>query len=118
MRQAAPARGEIWYVNLDPVRGHEQTGKRPALVISETTFNRGPAKVVAVLPITSKPRGIISHVEIKPPEGSLKLTSFVMCEQVRTISQERLSKRVGVISSAKLKEIEGILAMLLGIAVS
>ena len=115
MRGTVPARGEIWYVDLNPVRGHEQAGQRPVLVISETAFNRGPAGVVTVLPITSTERGIISHVEIKPPEGSLQRKSFIMCEQIRTISQERLVNHVGVVSLAKQREVEGILKMLLGI---
>jgi len=41
-----PARGEIWLVDLNPTRGHEQAGKRPALVVSVDLFNFGPAELV------------------------------------------------------------------------
>lgn len=48
------ARGEIWLVDLNPVRGHEQAGKRPCLIISVDLFNQGTSGLVVVLPITSK----------------------------------------------------------------
>src|SRR5438128_11466126 len=49
----APIRGEVWLIDLNPVRGHEQAGRRPALVVSDDLFNQGPAGLVIVLPITS-----------------------------------------------------------------
>jgi mRNA interferase MazF len=58
---AAPLRGEIWLVNLDPVQGHEQGGKRPALVVSDDTFNQGPAGLVLVVPNTSRQKSIPIH---------------------------------------------------------
>ena len=45
---AGPARGEVWSVDLDPVRGHEQAGTRPALVVSVDEFNEGPADLVVI----------------------------------------------------------------------
>src|SRR3990170_1190644 len=48
----APGRGEVWMTDLSPVRGHEQAGRRPALIVSDTVFNQGPAGLVIVLPIT------------------------------------------------------------------
>ena len=59
---SAPARGEVWLADLNPVRGHEQAGRRPVLVVSEDLFNRGPAGLAIVLPMTSTLRGIPSHV--------------------------------------------------------
>ena len=66
---ASPARGEVWYVDLNPVRGHEQAGRRPALVISVDRFNRGPAGLAVVLPATSREKGIPFHVEMSPPKA-------------------------------------------------
>ncbi|OYV95604.1 MAG: growth inhibitor PemK, partial [Planctomycetia bacterium 21-64-5] len=54
MTTSQPVRGEVWTVNLDPVRGHEQAGTRPALIVSVNRFNHGPAGLVVVLPITSR----------------------------------------------------------------
>ncbi|MGM0539820.1 MAG: type II toxin-antitoxin system PemK/MazF family toxin [Thermodesulfobacteriota bacterium] len=49
-----PLRGDIWSIDLDSTKGYEQSGKRTGLVLSENTFNLGPAGLVVVLPITSK----------------------------------------------------------------
>ena len=51
---AEARRGEIWWVDLDPTRGHEQAGRRPALVLSVDAFNHGPAGLVVVVPVSSK----------------------------------------------------------------
>ena len=77
MSQAS--RGEIWLVGLDPAKGREQAGMRPALIISVDIFNHGPAELVVVIPITSKAKRIPLHVEIGPPEGGLTMTSFAKC---------------------------------------
>lgn len=110
-----PARGEVWYVNLDPTKGHEQAGTRPALIVSVDTFNNGPAGLVVVLPITSQGKGIPLHVEIKPPEGGLTMRSFIKCEELRCISTERLSKRLGTISERTLEAVEDRIKIVLGI---
>ena len=68
---AEPLRGEVWLVDLNPTRGHEQAGKRPGLIVSVDLFNQGPAGLVVILPITTKAKGIPFHVEINIPEGGL-----------------------------------------------
>jgi mRNA interferase MazF len=108
-----PSPGEVWLVDLDPTRGHEQGGRRPCLVISADPFNHGPADLVIVLPITTRDRGIPSHVRVDPPEAGLRLPSFVKCEEVRSISKDRLSTRWGVISPATLAQVEDRLRLLL-----
>ncbi len=110
-----PSRGEVWLADLNPTRGHEQRGRRPVLIISEDIFNKGPAELVIVLPMTSKIRGIPSHVEVTPPEGGLKSPSAIMCEAVRSISNERLSRRFRKISPTTLAEVEDRLAILIGL---
>jgi mRNA interferase MazF len=77
-----PLRGEVWLINLDPVRGHEQAGSRTCLVISDDLYNRGPSSKHIVLPITSKFKGISYHIEVTPPEGGLRTKSRVMCDDV------------------------------------
>jgi len=61
-----PSRGEIWMVNLNPVRGHEQAGRRPGLVVSVDLFNHGPAGLVVLLPVTSVRKCIPFHVQVEP----------------------------------------------------
>ncbi len=47
-----PQRGEVWLIDFDPIRGHEQAGRRPALILSVDVFNAGPADLVVAVPIT------------------------------------------------------------------
>jgi mRNA interferase MazF len=110
---SAPARGEVWLAQLDPVRGHEQAGTRPVLVVSDDLFNRGPAGLVIALPITSRLRPIPSHIRIRPPQGGLAVESAALCEAIRSISKERLLKRLGAVSGETLEMIEDRLRILL-----
>lgn len=110
-----PSRGEIWLVNLKPTRGHEQAGIRPGLVISVDLFNHGPAGLVVMLPLTSVAKGIPFHVEILPPEGGVKVRSFIKCEDVCSVAKERLSQTWGRVSGSTLAAVEDRLRILLGI---
>ena len=112
---AEPCRGEVWMVDLNPTRGHEQAGKRPALVVSVDLFNEGPAGLVVVLPITTKFKGVPLHVELAPPEGGVKERSFVKCEDVRSVSKERLSVSWGMVSPRTMDAVEDRLRLLLGL---
>jgi mRNA interferase MazF len=109
------SRGEIWLVGLDPTKGREQAGMRPAVVISVDIFNYGAAELVIVVPVTSKAKGIPLHVEIRPPEGGLSLISYAKCEDVRSISVSRLVKRLGVVSVDTIDQIEDKLRILMGL---
>ncbi|HMH48760.1 MAG TPA: type II toxin-antitoxin system PemK/MazF family toxin [Candidatus Acidoferrum sp.] len=109
----APIRGEVWLIDLNPVRGHEQAGRRPALVVSDDLFNQGPAGLVIVLPITSTVRRIPSHVEVVPPEGGLKVRSAVLCDGVRSISTDRLQARWGQVSRRTMGAVENALRFLM-----
>ena len=110
-----PCRGDVWIVDLDPTRGHEQAGRRPALIISVDPFNHGPADLAVVLPITSQSKGIPLHVPVAPAKGGLKMTSYVKCEDIRSIAKQRLSKLLGRVSAETLREVEDRLAILLGL---
>ncbi len=108
-----PSRGEIWMVNLNPTRGHEQAGVRPALVVSVDTFNHGPAGLVIVLPVTSRAKGIPLHVPVDPPEAGLSLKSFIKTEDVRSVAVERLTRRLGQVTDATMAQAEDRLRILL-----
>lgn len=110
-----PSRGEIWLVDLDPTRGHEQAGRRPCVVISVDPFNQGPADLVVVLPLTTRAKGIPFHVAVVPPEGGLKERSFVKCEDVRSVAKERFARWWGRVSAETLAAVEDRLRILLGL---
>jgi mRNA interferase MazF len=111
--RAGPARGEIWLADLDPTRGREQAGRRPVLVVSDDVYNRGPAGLVVVLPITSTLRSVALHIRLQPPEGGLKVASRVLCDAIRSVSTERLQRRWGIVSGGTMEAVEERLRTLL-----
>jgi len=102
-------------LNFDPTRGHEQAGTRPALILSVDVFNAGSADLVIVLPITSRSKGVRSHVIVQPPAGGLSVVSYIKCEDVRSVAKERLYRRLGEISATTMAEVEDKLRILLGL---
>jgi len=100
-------------VSLDPTRGHEQAGQRPALVVSVDTFNHGPAGLVIVLPITHRDRNIPLHVRVSPPEGGLTKPSVILCDHIRSIAKGRLLRRLGTVCGETMTEVEDRLRILM-----
>jgi len=108
-------RGDVWFADFDPTIGREQSGRRPCLILSDDRFNRSAAELVIAIPITAKNKGIPSHVEMTPPEGGLKVRSFIKCEDIRSISTERLLKVMGTVKSSTLESVEQRLRLLLNL---
>jgi mRNA interferase MazF len=113
MATISAARTEVWMTDFGVGRGHEQAGSRPSLVVSHDVFNQGAADLVVVIPITSKAKGVRTHVEITPPEGGLTMVSFAKCEDIRSISTARLLRRMGTVTQATMSKVEGVLRALL-----
>ena len=76
-----PEQGDIILLQFDPQAGHEQKGRRPALVVSNTTFNQF-TKIAIVCPITNTNRAFPLHV---PLDERTKTTGVIMCEQVKSL---------------------------------
>lgn len=102
--------------DLEPITGREQGGKRPCLVLSDDLFNHGPAELIVVLPVTSRKRDIPLRIPIEPPEGGLRVSSYIMPEMIRSISARRLSRRLGPISPEKMALVETHVSVLLRLA--
>lgn len=118
MQARDPRRGEVWFADLDPAppaRGHEQAYPRPVLVISVNSYNRDKARLVVVLPITRTDWKNRAHIPLQPPEGGLVAASFILCDQVRTISQLRLRRPLGNVSPTTVRAVEDWLSFILGI---
>ena len=101
-------RGEIRWADLNPVRGHEQAGLRPVLILSHDIFNERSGTVIA-LAITSQPQkaGFPLTFELKSP--NLPKKSWVKINQIRTLSVERIGKVIGKASLEELNQsIEGL----------
>ena len=116
--QPLPKQGEVWWIDLEPVRGHEQGKKRPCLVVSDNAFNAIPHGLVWVVPVSSSPRRHNLTVEVTPPEGGMKVTSAVLCHQLRTVSVERMDKCAGTVSPATMREVMRQVVLVLGAEVS
>lgn len=96
--------GSVVWVDLDPVRGREQGGRRPAVVVSSEDHLAAATRLVTVVPATSRDREWPNHVALQGPTG-LDVATFAMTEQVRTIARDRVVSTSGEIEEASLVEI-------------
>ena len=110
-----PERGEIWQVDWSPGRGSEQTGRRPALIVQTDPANHNPRYPnTIVVTISTKGRNVPSHVRVEPTaENGLAPPSFIKCEQLLTISKERLEKRLGRLSAGDIEHVATALRVVL-----
>jgi len=101
-----PRKGELIALTFDPQSGHEQRGRRPALVVSNDLFNKHTGLCIAC-PITNTRRDYPFHVAVPAGDG---VPGFVMAEQVKSIDyRSRKAKRLGTASTAMLEEVLSIL---------
>jgi len=106
-------RGDIWLVDFGNPVGRERAGVRPAVVLSADRHNEGRSGVLMVVPLTTTRRGLPSHIEIEPGVSGLESISFAKCEDLKSISVERLVRREGAAESEVLFEIGRVLRFLL-----
>jgi mRNA interferase MazF len=94
-------RGDVCWADLDPTRGHEQAGQRPVLVLSHEVFNERSGTVIAVAVTSQEPQaGFPLSLELK--SARLPRRSWVKMGQVRTLSTERLGRRLSRASPEEL----------------
>jgi mRNA interferase MazF len=96
-------RGEVYWADLNPVKGREQAGLRPVLVISHDVFNERSGTVIAMAITSQSPRaGFPLTLEITEP--GLPKRSWLKISQVRTLSLLRLGKKIAVLSPEIVNE--------------
>src|SRR5437868_5374891 len=116
MNKLKISRGDIWYVDLDPTVGHEQAKRRPCLIVSPSTFNQGPSELVVVVPLTSKYRSLPWFVILEADQSGLPVRSYIICNQIRTISIDRISGHcLGNVPAPVMAQVESRLRILLNI---
>lgn len=109
------SRGEIYFADLGLAVGHEQSGRRPVVVVSAAEWlNSGPP-VVSVIPLTSVRRDWPTHVEIESDAAGLTATSYAKCEDMRAVSPKRLETRLGAVDSLVMLRVEATLRRLLAL---
>lgn len=94
--------GEIWYADLNPVKGSEQAGRRPVVIVSGNLLN-DHLPVVIVMPLTTKLKNYKGNPVLEPgKENGLKQRSEVLVFHVRSVSRDRLVQKVGTIMNEEL----------------
>ncbi len=105
MSRYIPEKGDFITLSFDPQSGHEQKGRRPALVISNYLFNKATGLAI-VCPITNTHRRIPFHLSVPSPSS---LTGFIMVEQVKSIDFH--TRKAKFVEKAPTQLIEDVLAI-------
>ena len=105
-------RGEIYWADLNPVRGREQAGLRPVLILSHDLFNRKSETVIAMA-ITSQAQKAGFPLTVALPADMMPKPSWVKISQIRTISADRLGKRIAAVDPETLgQSVDGLLELI------
>lgn len=107
-------RGEIRWAGLSPVRGHEQAGSRPMLILSHDVFNERSGTVIAVA-LTSQPQRAGFPLTLELRAAKLPKHSWVKISQVRTLAVERIGARLGRVSPEEIAQVVEGLNEIIGI---
>lgn len=97
-------RGDIRWADLNPVRGHEQAGLRPVLILSHDIFNERSGTVIAVA-LTSQPQQAGFPLTLELSIANLPKRSWVKISQIRTLSVERIGKAIGRVSPEEIEQV-------------
>src|SRR5207342_3185657 len=90
-----PQQGDVYWTDPDPIRGREQAKSRPFVIVSVDQLNQTSLGLSLAVPLTRTDFGNALHLAIPASEGGLKEDGFAMPEQLRAVSHERLSRRLG-----------------------
>ncbi len=101
-------RGEIYWADLDPAKGREQAGQRPVLILSQDVFNERSGTVIAMA-LTSQPQKAGFPLTLELSDPALPKKSWIKISPIRTLSTERLNKRITRLAEKDLDSvIEGL----------
>ena len=106
VKKYIPRQRDIVFLDFSPTKGHEQTGKRPAIVISTNVFNDN-TKMVMVCPITSNTKEFPTHYLL---EDTKKISGSVLCEHIRSIDYE--DRKIKYIEKASDNDFLSVIALL------
>jgi len=105
-------RGDVYWADLNPVRGREQAGLRPVVILSNELFNRRSGTVIAMA-VTSQPQAAGFPLTFAFPAEKLPKPSWVKISLIRTISAERLGKRMASLQEEDLDQlVDGLLELI------
>jgi mRNA interferase MazF len=103
-------RGDLYWANLSPRSGSEQTGRRPVIILSHDAFNEAPGwRSIIVIPVSTLPtqsRRGPTVVTLSAGTANLKSDSSALCHQITTLDRAKLVERIGELSSETLAQVE------------
>lgn len=109
-------RGDVYFADLSPVRGSEQGGQRPVLIVQNNIGNKySPTVIVAAITAKIAKAKLPTHVEIEASKVGLVRDSVVLLEQVRTIDKTRLIQKLGQLESEDMSLVDKALVISLGL---
>lgn len=99
-------RGMVVWAGLDPVRGREQSGRRPALIVASDLYLEQADTLAIILPCTTRDRGWPNHIKLVGSDLKLPSETYAMTEQPRTVARERLFGSAGMIDPSVMREVD------------
>ncbi|KKP91777.1 MAG: hypothetical protein UR98_C0040G0039 [Parcubacteria group bacterium GW2011_GWA1_36_12] len=109
-------KGEIYLVNLAPVRSSEQGGIRPCLIIQNDISNStSPLTIVAAITSRIKSKKFITNVFLPKESSGLDMESVILLNQIKTIDKRRIIKKIGILDIELMKKVDFALKISLGI---
>jgi mRNA interferase MazF len=100
-----PQQGDVYWADPEPTRGREQAKARPFVIVSVDQLNQASLGLSLAVPLTRTNFGSALHLPIAASEGGLKEDGFAMPEQLRAISHDRFSRRLGSVRPKTLEEL-------------
>ncbi len=97
-------RGEVRWADLDPTCGHEQSGRRPVLILSADVFNERSGTVIAVA-LTTQPQRAGFPLTLELSSSQLTKPSWIKISQIRTLSVQRIGRKLGAASPEELARV-------------
>ena len=101
---ASILRGDIFWADLNPTKGKEQAGMRPVLILSQDVFNEKSGTVIAIA-LTSQPQRASFPLTLELSSPRLPKQTWAKISQIRTLSVERIGKKLGRVSDQELQQI-------------
>lgn len=100
-------RGDLWWADLAPTKGTEQSGRRPVLVVQMDKANAAsPHTIIVPLTTRIRSRQLKSHVAVAAGEGGTTHDGVILCEQIRVVDKQRLQSRIGVLTQERMNEVD------------
>jgi mRNA interferase MazF len=107
---------QVWMADLSPVMGSEPAGRRPVVVVNSPFYATFPIPMAIVVPLTTRARGLPHHVPVSSAQSGLKRRSWARTDDVRAISEQRLTGRpFGNVSDKEADDIRTYLRLMLDI---